>query len=183
MCNYNKAFSLIELMVVIAIVAVLAAVAMPAYKTYTNRGKIAETLPAVQLMIEKANQYIASRNAVYPLPGDIGYQGSASPGCSTCAFALSPPDNDILKFVQMQPFFACAIPGRMSNYLLYFNAYNLGLSTDPDAIIRFTYYTVDFNGVIKTYCVNNEMPTNLLPTGCNDAFGTVMGLTAQACVP
>lgn len=38
----SKAFSLIELMVVIAIVALLAAVAIPSYKEYTNRAKMAD---------------------------------------------------------------------------------------------------------------------------------------------
>lgn len=38
----SKAFSLVELMVVIAIVALLAAVAIPSYKEYTNRAKMAE---------------------------------------------------------------------------------------------------------------------------------------------
>jgi type IV pilus assembly protein PilA len=38
----SRAFSLVELMVVIAIVALLAAVAIPSYKEYTNRAKMAE---------------------------------------------------------------------------------------------------------------------------------------------
>ena len=38
----SKAFSLVELMVVVAIIALLAAVAIPSYKEYNNRAKMAE---------------------------------------------------------------------------------------------------------------------------------------------
>ena len=40
--KYNKGFSLIELMIVIAIVGVLSAVAIPGYKNYVLKGKIAK---------------------------------------------------------------------------------------------------------------------------------------------
>ena len=38
----NKSFSLVELMVVIAIVGILSSIAIPSYRDYVNRGKIAE---------------------------------------------------------------------------------------------------------------------------------------------
>ncbi|MDX1459887.1 MAG: pilin [Xanthomonadales bacterium] len=40
----NKGFTLIELMIVVAIVAILVALAVPAYKDYTIRSKIAECI-------------------------------------------------------------------------------------------------------------------------------------------
>jgi prepilin-type N-terminal cleavage/methylation domain-containing protein len=53
MCNKNihyfnsKAFTLVELMVVIAIASILAAIAIPAYKTYVIKAKFAELITAV----------------------------------------------------------------------------------------------------------------------------------------
>jgi len=47
-------FSLIELMVVIAIVALLAAVAVPSYKTYVIKSKIANVFPLAMTVVEQA---------------------------------------------------------------------------------------------------------------------------------
>lgn len=51
-----KGFTIIELMIVIAVVAILAAIALPSYRDYIMRGKIAEavsTLSDLRLRAEK----------------------------------------------------------------------------------------------------------------------------------
>lgn len=66
-----KAFSLIELMVVIAIVAVLAAVAVPQYKSYIVKSKTAAIIPTLDNLTERAVQF-SSKHGFFPRAYDLG---------------------------------------------------------------------------------------------------------------
>mgnify|MGYP003450033392 FL=1 len=59
-----RGFSLIELMVVIAIVALLVAVAVPTYKSYVQKSKLAEVYSLVSAAQTKAQQAIDTGGTV-----------------------------------------------------------------------------------------------------------------------
>lgn len=68
----KKAFSLIELMVVVAIVGILSVVAVPAYKNYIFRAKVAEFQPFLTDVLQRATIY-RNNNGVYPTSEQLGY--------------------------------------------------------------------------------------------------------------
>lgn len=62
MKSFQKGFTLIELMIVVAIIGILAAVALPAYQDYTVRAKVSELI----LAASGARTSISEKFAVDP---------------------------------------------------------------------------------------------------------------------
>lgn len=81
--RHQSAFTLIELLIVVAIIGVLSAVAIPAYNNYVLRGQLTEALATLSDMRVKMEQYFndnrfykngnnqaCADNTVAPLPAD-----------------------------------------------------------------------------------------------------------------
>ena len=80
----HKAFTLVELMVVVAIIAIIAMVAVPMYSTYRCKaawGNVQSCISDISLRLENYK----SNRGVYPTGAtvwaDLGYAGGTAPEC------------------------------------------------------------------------------------------------------
>jgi type IV pilus assembly protein PilA len=80
MKSFQKGFTLIELMIVVAIIGILAAVALPAYQDYTVRAKVSELMLAAsgvrtaiseKFQTDPSNTVCAGGGATIPITGKV----------------------------------------------------------------------------------------------------------------
>lgn len=165
----NKAFSLIELMVVIAIICLLATIAVPYYADYSNKSKVA----LAALVLNNFNTKVMAlynEGQIYTGMTSLTVDGVSFPDNTEVAVAYSP--------VTLVSFFAPG-DGLLSNNEWMFCARVSGLSfsgyTGPGGSYSRVCSKVVFNsGIFTTYCGSwdqgtQEIPLEYLPEDCNVA--------------
>jgi type IV pilus assembly protein PilA len=76
MKKFQKGFTLIELMIVVAIIGILAAIAIPAYQDYTVRSKVTEGLNLAASAETAVAEGFQSNDVAGIAANSLAYQGS-----------------------------------------------------------------------------------------------------------
>jgi len=158
--NDQHAFSLIELMVVIAVIGILAAIAIPSYKKYLLTTRMSQPIPYIDRIMQDSFSYY-NRNGSFPNAQQLNL-GSG--------YYLSNIPN-ILSFMGISPINNCSKMG------FIYGSYNVGYLPSL-SVASFTCIYADVSGILKQQCFYNYS-TNGAYTDSNYLNGVWLGMPAS----
>lgn len=151
-----KAFSLIELLIVIAIVAILSALASPYYADYIVRSKLANGLVILENLKEQATEYY-SINGAFPTLANLN-KVNTDYATNLIDFADMGPNgwtggDNTSPFVEIQ-YNSDVVPGQTAPRLAFIGTLNSSNS------VEWACYTYAVTNV------DNSIDTKFLPQNC-----------------
>ncbi|MDD4909641.1 MAG: type II secretion system protein [Candidatus Omnitrophica bacterium] len=147
----RKAFTLIELLIVIAVISILVSIALPRFKGMVDEGNIAKAKGELRTLQTAVESYYIHNNNAYPATGSAALQT-----------ALSTAVPNIIDFVPTDPFSASSadyvwVNGGTNNK--FYIIYSVGPAGNGSAAISGTDTVTETNGASCIYVSNISRDT------------------------
>ena len=157
----QRGFTLIELMIVVAIMSVLSALALPVYRSYVVRSKMAEPLAALDEAKELIAEYVATQRRY---PGDVrhfavNFSTRNSDIMHALTWAPKPPANGE-SFYLAAEIYASVVEGGAKDPA---NVVAFQLSGSTNADWSMTWECLPGYGAAR----DNALPIKYLPSTCS----------------
>lgn len=163
-----SAFSLIELMIVIAIIGILATMGIPAYQDYMARARVAEVLVALNNIKTGVSEFVMSRTldfATPRYPASLAEAGISDPSAVAVPSTPTAPNKIqtiVLGTATGAP--AGALAGAISATV---NAAACGFSPNSLTLTLTLNPTVSTTGSISWACMSTGTGTKYAPSSCS----------------